>query len=185
MNPIYNRPITTNIYNKQIFTSKQYKIKQNLLEHKRNIKAIDSVSCCYSVLRSGMDEFQSTQLLNSRLQRCIYLVTYGQVDLTKFPTRKGFGKCIKKHFNSDSGEVKVQHGACAKEKHQNSGEDCHVALKLAGPKRWKSVKEIISSIEEIVVNFSDNHNNYYFAYIYISKAIPTILEHLTTQYQIL
>ena len=101
-------------------------------------------------------------------------MTHGQVDLTKFPTRKGFGKYIKKHFNSDSEEVKVQHGACAKEKHQNSGEDYHVALKLTGPKRWKSVKEIISSIEGIVLNFSDNHNNYYSAYRYISKAIPTL-----------
>ena len=42
-------------------------------------------------------------------------------------------------------------------------------MKLTGPKRWKSVKESISSKEGIVVNFSDNHDNYYSAYRYICK----------------
>ena len=116
-----------------------------------------------------MDEFQSTQLVNSRLPRRTYLVTYSQANLTKFLTRKEFGKCIKKDFNSGSGKVKVQHWACAKEKHQDGGVHYPVALKLTGPKRWKSVKESISSKEGIVVNFSDNHDNYYSAYRYICK----------------
>ena len=59
-----------------------------------------------------------------------YLVTYSLADLTNFPTRKGFGKCIKKHFNSGSGKVKVYHWAYAKEKHQNRGVHYHVPLKL-------------------------------------------------------
>ena len=42
-------------------------------------------------------------------------------------------------------------------------------LKSIGPKRWKSAKESISSKEEIVVNFSDNHDNYYSPYRYICK----------------
>ena len=33
---------------------------------------------------------------------------YSQADLAKFPTRKGFGKCIKKHFNSGSGKFKLK-----------------------------------------------------------------------------
>lgn len=49
-------------------------------------------------------------------------------DLIKFPTWKGLGKCIKKLFNSSSGKVKLQYWACAKEKHQNHGEQNHVAL---------------------------------------------------------
>ena len=120
--------------------------------------ASDSVSCYYSGPRSDMDEFQNTQLVNSRLPRRTYLVTYSQADIRKFPTRKGFGKCIKKHFNSGSGKVKVQHWACAKEKHQNGGIHYHVALKLIDLRRWRSVKEIISLKEGIVVNFSDNHD---------------------------
>ena len=105
-----------------------------------------------------MDEFQSTQLVNSRLPSRTYLVTYSQADIRKFTTRKGFGKCIKKHFNSGSGRFKVQHWTCAKEKHQNGGVYCHVALKLIDLKRWKSVKESISLKEGIVINFSDNHD---------------------------
>ena len=92
-----------------------------------------------------------------------------QAGLTKFPTRREFGKSIKKHFNSGSGKVKVQHWACAKQKHQKGGEHCHVVLKLTDSKRWKSVKESISSKEGIVVIFSDNHNNYYSAYRYTCR----------------
>ena len=96
-------------------------------------------------------------------------MTHSQADLTKFPTRKGFGKSIKKHFNSGSGKVKVQHWACAKQKHQKGGKHYHVVLKLTDSKRWKSVKESISSKEGIVVIFSDNHNNYYSAYRYTCR----------------
>ena len=35
---------TSNIYNKQIFTTKRNKINQNFLKHKRKIRASDSVS---------------------------------------------------------------------------------------------------------------------------------------------
>ena len=98
-----------------------------------------------------------------------YLVTYSLAALTNFSTRKGFGKCIKMYFNSGSGKVKVYHGACVKEKHQNGGVHYHVALKLTGPKHWKSVKERIPLKEGIVVNFSDNHDNYYSEYRYIYK----------------
>ena len=121
-----------------------------------------------------MDEFQGTQLVNSRLPRRTYLVTYSQANLTKFPTRKEFRKCIKKHFNSGSGKVKVQHWACAKEKHKNGGVHYHVALKLTGPKRWKSVKENISSKEGIVVNFSDNHDNHSKHHVHHSKHHPNL-----------
>ena len=63
----------------------------------------------------------------------------------------------------------MQHWACSLEKHQNGGNHCHVALRLAGPKRWKSLKESIISSEGIVVNFSDQHDNYHSAYRYICK----------------
>ena len=91
-----------------------------------------------------MDEFQSTYLVNSRLPRHTYLVTYVQAELTKFLIRKGFGKQTKKHFNSGSGKVKVQHWTCAIEKRQDGGEHYHVTLKLTRPKRWKPVKQSIS-----------------------------------------
>ena len=42
-------------------------------------------------------------------------------------------------------------------------------MKLSGSKRWKSVKEFLLNESEIVVNFSDSHQNYYTALKYISK----------------
>ena len=116
-----------------------------------------------------MDDFQSMQMDNSRLPRRTYLITYSQADLLNFSSRKQFGKCIKTHFNKGSGKVNMQHWACSLEKHQNGGNHYHVALKLTGPKRWKSVKESITSSEGIVVNFSDQHDNYHSAYRYICK----------------
>ena len=123
-----------------------------------------------------MDDFQTTQMQNSRLPRRTYLITYSQADLSKFPTRKDFGKCMKKHFNKGSGKVKVQHWACSREKHQNGGDHYHVSLKLTGAKRWKSVKESITASEGIMVNFSDQHDNYHSAYRYICKE-DTSVEH--------
>ena len=63
----------------------------------------------------------------------------------------------------------MQHWACSLEKRQNGGSHCHVALRLTGPKRWKSVKESIVSSKGIVVNFSDQHDNYHYGYRYICK----------------
>ena len=95
---------------------------------------------------------------NSLLPRRTYLITYSQADLLKFPSREEFGKYIKTHFNKGSGKVKVQHWVCSIKKHQNGGNHYHVALNLTGPKRWKSVKESITSSEGIVVNFLDQQH---------------------------
>ena len=116
-----------------------------------------------------MDDFQGTQMEKSQFPRINYLIKYSQADLLKVPSREEFGKCIKTHFNKGSGKVKVQHWACSLEKHHKGGNHYHVALKLTGRKRWKSVKGSITSSEGIVVSFSDQHNNYYSAYRYICK----------------
>ena len=91
------------------------------------------------------DDLESVELSDPRQARRTYLVTYRQADLTKFPTPKSFGKCIKDHFNAGTGNVKVEHWACCQEDHEESGQHYHVALKLSGPKRWKTVKENITA----------------------------------------
>ena len=63
----------------------------------------------------------------------------------------------------------MHYWACSLEKHHNGRNHYHVAFKLTGCKCWKSVKETITSSEWIVVNFSDQHYNYYSAYLYICK----------------
>ena len=75
-------------------------------------------------------------------QACrIYLITYSQVDLSKFPTRESFGNAIPIAFNSSS-KVKPTHCACRMENHEDS-ESFHynVLLALSGPKRWLEVKQ--------------------------------------------
>ena len=68
----------------------------------------------------------------------------------------------------------MQDGLAPLTKNQNGGKPDHVALKLTGPKRWKSVKETITSSEGIVVNFPDQHDNYHSAYRYICKADTSV-----------
>ena len=111
-----------------------------------------------------MGDFQSTQMDNLWLPSRTYLITYTQADHLKVPSREEFGKCIKTHLNKGSGKVKVQHWACSLENHQNGGNQYHVALKLTGSKRRKSVNESIISLEGIVVNSSDQHDKYYSGY---------------------
>ena len=41
----------------------------------------------------------------------------------------------------------------------NGGDHYHVALKLASPKRWKSVTKIITSLQVFVVSFCGQHEN--------------------------
>lgn len=118
---------------------------------------------------ADLDDFQSNQLTNKRSPRRTYLVTYSQADLTKFPTRKSFGKCMKQAFNAGTGKVKVDHWACCLETHKDGGKHFHVSLKLSGPKRWISVKESLVKNNGVVVNFSDSHENYNSAYKYVCK----------------
>ena len=47
------------------------------------------------------------------------------------------------------------------ENHQIGGKHYYFALRLSSPKRWKSLREIISSNEGIVVSVS---NDYYSAH---------------------
>ena len=69
----------------------------------------------------NMDNFQSTPLVNTRLARRTYLVTYSQAKLAKFPARKKLSKCIKKHYSIGSGKVRVQHWACSSENSRLTG----------------------------------------------------------------
>ena len=76
------------------------------------------------------------------------------------------GNSLKPISTKDLGKLRCN---TALERHQNGGNHYHVALKLTGPKCWKSVKESIPSSEVIVVNLSDEHDNYHSAYRYICK----------------
>ena len=61
------------------------------------------------------------------------------------------------------------HWVYSREHHQNGGQHYHVALKLFAAKRWKIVKESLEREENIIVHFSDRHDNYHSAYKYVCK----------------
>ena len=124
---------------------------------------------------SDTDDFQ-TNILDARSARRSYLVTYSQADLTKFPSRHSFSDCVVSAFNHGTGKVQVEHWACCLEEHPNNGGmHYHLCMKLSGPKRWKAVKEKNCSEHGIVLNFSDKHDTYYYAYKYVCKADKDVL----------
>ena len=73
-------------------------------------------------------------------------------------------------LNSGSGKVAVEYWTCSLEPHQQGGEHYHVCVKLTGPKRWFSVKKFLMTNHNVTVHFSDNHDNYYSAYKYVTKS---------------
>ena len=98
-----------------------------------------------------------------------YLIKYLQTDREKVPTREYFGSVIEIHFNEGNSKAKVQFWACCLEDHKNGGQHYHLSLKLSAPKKWKKVKERISSKHGIMVHFSDKHDQYIAAYRYLCK----------------
>ena len=114
-------------------------------------------------------EFQSTQMKKNQMRRT-YLIAYSRADLELFPTCESFGLAIAEAFDSDTNKVKVVYWASALENHQDGRKHYHVVLKSSGPKRWLSVKNVLSTRYYIVVNFSKLHDNYYSGYKYITKA---------------
>ena len=103
-------------------------------------------------------------------QAChIYLITYSQADLSKFPTRESFGNAIPIAFNSSS-KVKPTHWACCVESHEDSESfHYHVLLALSGPKRWLEVKQSLQERFGVVVHFAENEGGYYSASWYVCK----------------
>ena len=99
-----------------------------------------------------------------------YLITYSRADLKLFLIQKLFCLAIAEAFDWGTRKIKVVYRASATENHQDGRKHYHVALKLSGPKWWLSVKNVLSTHYDIVVNFSKSHDDYYSAYKYITKA---------------
>lgn len=116
--------------------------------------------------------------MDKRKMRRTYLVTYSQADRNKFPTRESFGQTVADAFCAGSGKVGVAYWSCAMEPHVDGGEHYHMAVKLTGPKRWLSVKQHIFETQQITLNFSQSHDNYYTAYQYITKSDPMVFHSL-------
>lgn len=61
------------------------------------------------------------------------------------------------------------HWACSRESHQDGGHHYHMSVKLDQGRRWLRVKQTLEAENNIIVNFSSSHVNYYTAYKYVVK----------------
>lgn len=77
--------------------------------------------------------FDSNVEIGSRDLRRVYLITYSQADVNKFPTRQSFANAVLAAF----AETNVVHWCCSKEHHQKSGVHYHMSALVA-------CKEILS-----------------------------------------
>lgn len=100
--------------------------------------------------------------------RQVYLVTYSQADLERFPTRRSFADAILEAFNSSTNVVILQ-WVCSAEKHRDGGTHYHMAIKMDRCQRWLPIRDCIESSFGINVNFSNRHVNYFTAYAYVTK----------------
>ena len=71
------------------------------------------------------------------VQRLVYLVTYSQADLEKFPDRAGFANIIVNSFQSKG--VRIVQWVVSLEAHQLQGHHYHVAVKLSRRMRFAKV----------------------------------------------
>ena len=106
--------------------------------------------------------------------RSIYLITYSQADLARFPTREEFAHAVVKSFST--GKANVVQWVCCRESHQTKGEHYHMAVKLDRNQRWIMSKRFLIEEEGISVNYSDRHHNYYSAWLYVTKEDREYLE---------
>lgn len=116
--------------------------------------------------------------LNARAVRSVYLITYSQADLTKVSTRESFAQKVKEAFLScqpNSGSVitreqsLVENWVCCQEPHREGGLHYHMAVKLRHRHRWLQVRNYLSRVHQINVNFSSNPANYFQAWQYVTK----------------
>ena len=106
--------------------------------------------------------------IGNSVVRSVYLITYSQADLEKFPNRSAFAKAVVTSFESGSSNV-VKHWCCSQESHANGGQHYHLALKLNRSRRWLHSKRFLEENFGITVNYSSVHHNYYSAWQYVTK----------------
>lgn len=92
----------------------------------------------------------ATDSLGARDIRQVYLVTYSQADLVKFPSRKEFANALVLAFGKDN----VIQWCCCIEDHEDGGKHYHVAIKLERKQRWLKTKRFLLDHYNISVHFS-------------------------------
>ena len=140
------------------------------------IKGYESGSCSVDDEVVSEDDIPACkdQELRERAVRKVYLITYSQVELERFPTRQSFVDAVLYSFYDTPAEI-VQ-WCCCQEQHANSGVHYHMAIKLDRNQRWLSSKRNLLERCGISVHFSSIHRNYYSAWQYVTKEDEEFIE---------
>lgn len=146
----------------------------NYYFHSLSAVKMDLLSTYGSNESSSEDSELLREPLGKKDVRSVYLLTYSQANLDLFPSREEFALAVIRSFSN--GNAKIIHWCCCREKHQNSGEHYHLALKLDRNQRWLSSKELLQHEYGITVNYSSRHHNYYSAWKYVTKTDNNYLE---------
>ncbi|XP_068676750.1 uncharacterized protein [Montipora foliosa] len=125
---------------------------------------MDLLQCYESNNTSSSEE----ECLTERQSRSVYLVTYSQADMAKFPTCEVFARAIVESFST--GTAKVVQWVCCREKHRKGGDHYHLAIKLDRNQRWMMSKRYLQRTCGITVHYSNRHHNYYSAWLYVTKS---------------
>ena len=120
---------------------------------------------CYNSSSSSSPE---DDCLTEREFRSVYLVTYSQADMAKFPTREVFARALVESFST--GTAKVVRWVCCRERHRKYGDHYHLAIKLDRNQRWIMSKRYLQRTYGITVHYSSRHHNYYSAWLYVTKS---------------
>lgn len=107
-------------------------------------------------------------LLVSHQVRTVYLITYSQADRERFPGRENFVAAVLDAFSRC--DINVIQWVCSQENHNASpGIHYHMAVKLSERRRWVRVRNMLQVHQNVNVNFSNRHDNYYSAWRYTTK----------------
>ena len=89
----------------------------------------------------GESSIQEDLELKIKAARKVYLVTYSQTDLNKFPTQLSFVRAVLCSFVETP--ITVVHCIGSREEHWESGSHHHMTLKLDRNQRWMSSKLLL------------------------------------------
>ena len=105
--------------------------------------------------------------------RSVYLITHSQANLDIVITREKFVEIVLGAFaqgSSTNPSNPITTWCCSQEHHEDGNVHYHMAIKLISQKRWLSHRNYLQHTYNVKVNFSDNHSNYYQAWLYCTKA---------------
>ena len=130
----------------------------------------------YADLDNSCKPANPNDKIDVRSVRKLYLITYSQADVGRFPPRQSFVEAVLHSFYDTPD--KMMHWSCCMEEHPECGLSYfQMALKLNRNKRWLSTKRFLLERSGIsAVHFSGIHRNYFSAWKYLTKEDKEFVE---------